>query len=63
MDAVEPETLKEAMTRPNRHFWKMSAISEVKNLLSRNTLIPINRSKVKPKGMNLLPVKWVYKSK
>ena len=26
----EPKTLKEAMTRPNGHLWKISAISEVK---------------------------------
>ena len=28
-ESEEPKTLKEAMTRPNGHLWKMSTISEV----------------------------------
>ena len=56
-DAGEPETLKEAMTRPNVHLWKISAISEVNNFLSRKACIPTKRSVVKFKGINPVPVK------
>ena len=31
-DYGDTDTLKEAMTRPNGNLWKMSAISEVKNI-------------------------------
>ena len=30
-----PDTLKESMTSPNGHLWKMSAILEVKNSIKR----------------------------
>ena len=43
-ESVEPETLKEAMTRTNRHLWKMSTISEVNNFLSRKAWITTKRS-------------------
>ena len=33
--AGKPKTLKEAIMKPNGHLWKMSTISEVKNILSR----------------------------
>ena len=33
MDAGEPETLKEAITRPNGNLWKISAIYEVNNFM------------------------------
>ena len=38
-DSGEPETLKEVMTRPNGHLWKMSTMSEVNNFLSRKAWI------------------------
>ena len=59
----EPENLKEAMSRPNRHLWKISAISEVNNFLSRKTWVTINILKLKAKGSNPLPAKWKSKSK
>ena len=31
MDSGEPDTLKEALTRPYGYWWKVSAISEVNN--------------------------------
>ena len=46
-DAVEPETLKEDMTRPNVHLCKMSVICEVNNFLSRKSRIPTKRSVMK----------------
>ena len=51
------------MTRPNGNLWKMSAISEVNNFLSRKALIPMKRSTVKSKDRKLVPVKLVFKSK
>ena len=45
----EPEILKEAMTGPNGHLWKISAISEVNNFMSRKSWIPTKRSVVKSK--------------
>ena len=39
-DSGQQETLKEAMTRPNRHLWEMAAISEVKHFLSKKAWIP-----------------------
>ena len=62
MDAGETETLKEAMTRLNGNLWKMSAISEVKNFLSRKAWIPTKRIVVKSKGIIPVPVKWEFKS-
>ena len=62
-DAGEPETPKEAMTRPNGHLWKMSTISEVNKILPRKAWIPTKRCVVKPKGKKPVPVKWVFKSK
>ena len=62
-DSGEPDTLKEAMTRPNGHLWKMSSISEVNNFLSRKAWIPTKRSVIKAKGRKLVPVKWVFKIK
>ena len=41
----------------------MSAISEVNNCMSIKSWIPINRSKLKSKGITKVPVKWVFKSK
>ena len=63
MDSGEPETLKEVMTRPNGHWWKMSVISEENDFLSVKAWIPTQRSVVKSKGRKLILVKWVYKSK
>ena len=63
MDSGEPDTIKEMMTRPNGHFWKVSAISEVNNFLSRKTWIPTKRSAVKAKVRNSVPSKWVFKSR
>ena len=51
------------MTRPNGNLWKMSAISEVNNFLSRKAWIPTKRIVVKSKGRKPVPVKWVFKSK
>ena len=51
------------MSRLNVHLWGISAISEVNSFLSRKAWIPINRSKLKAKGRNPVPVKWVFKSK
>ena len=62
MDEGEPETLKEAMTTSNGHLWKMSAISEVKNFLSRKAQIPIKKIISKAKGRNTVPVKCVFNS-
>ena len=62
-DTGEPYILKEAMAIPNRHLWKMPAISEVNNFLSRKAWITIKRIKVKAKDINPVPVKWVFKSK
>ena len=59
----EPETLKEAMTRPNGNLWKMSEISEVKSFLSRKAWILKKISAIKSKGRNPVPFKWVFKSK
>ena len=41
----------------------MSAISEVKKILSRKEWIPIKISTVKAKVRNTVPVKWVFNSK
>ena len=62
-DDGEPETLKEAMTRPNGNLWKMSAILEVKHVLSRKSWIITKRSVVKAKGIRSIPAKWVFSSK
>ena len=63
VDSGEPDTLKEAMTRPNGKFWKMSAILEVNNFLSRKAWILTKISVVKSKGRKPVPVKWVLKIK
>ena len=51
-DSGQQETLKEAMTRPNRHLWEMAAISEVKHFLSKKAWISTKRSIMKAKGRN-----------
>ena len=51
------------MISPNVNLWIMSVISEVNNFLSRKSWIQTNRSVVKSKGRNLVPVKWLLKSK
>ena len=51
------------MTRDNGHFWKLSAISEVNNFISRKALIPTKGSVIKAKGKNPVPVKWVLNSR
>ena len=48
---------------PNVHLWKMSAISELNNFLSGKAWILIKRSKLKFKGRNLVPIKWLLNSK
>ena len=63
MDAGEPKTLKEEMSRPRRNLWKMSDISEVNNFLSRKAWILINRSTVKAKNSKPVPMKRLFKSK
>ena len=50
------------MSRPNGHLGKMTAISGVKNT-SRKAWITIKRRKIKAKGINPVPVKWLFKSK
>ena len=62
MDAGEPKTLKEAVTRSNLHQWKMSAISEVKHFLSIKAQITITKIILKAKGINPVPVKCVFNS-
>ena len=62
-DSGEPEALKEEIIRPNLHSWKISAIFEVNNFLSRKSWIPINRSILKEKRIKSLPVKWVFNSR
>ena len=62
-DNGEPETLKEAMTRPNGNLWKMSVISEVNDFLSIKAWIPTKRRVVKVKRRKPVPFKWVFKSK
>ena len=51
------------MARPNRHLWKISAISEVNNFLSRKEYILRKRSVVKDKGRKPVTVNWEFKSK
>ena len=62
-DNGEPDTLKEAMMRPNIYLWKISVISEVKILMSRKAWILTKRSVIKAKVRKLVPAKWVFKSK
>ena len=62
-DSREPETLKEAMTRPNGYLWKMSSISEVHIFLLRKACIPKKRIVLKEKIINTIPAKWVFKIK
>ena len=52
MDAVEPDTLKEPMTKPSGNLWQMSEISEVKTFLSRKAWILIKIRTVKSKCRN-----------
>ena len=51
------------MPIPNEFFWKMSAIYEINNVLSRKAWILIKKIKVKSKGENPVPVKWLFKGK
>ena len=62
-ESGEPDTLKEATTITNGHLWKISAINEVNNFLSRKAWILTKRSVAKEKGRKPVPVKWVLKSK
>ena len=62
-DPGDPNTQKEAMSRPNGHLWKMSAISDLNNFQSRKALIPIQRIKVKSKSRKPVTVKWLFNSK
>ena len=62
-DAGEPKTLKEVMTRPNGHLWKVSAISEVNNFILIKAWILTKINAVKEKGRTPAPVKWAFKSK
>ena len=62
-DAGERETLKEVMTRPNEHLWKLFVIPEVNNFLSRKAWIPANISVMKSIGIKPVSVKWVFKIK
>ena len=57
MDAGETETLKESMSRPNIHFCKISAISEVNHFLLRNAWNIINRIKIISKVRKPVPLK------
>ena len=59
----EPETLKEAMPRPNGYLRNISAISEVKTFLSRKAWILRKRSVLKAKVRKPVPVNWLFKSK
>ena len=59
----EPETLKEAMPRPNGYLRKNSAISEVKIFKSRKAWILRKRSVLKAKVRKPIPVNWLFKSK
>ena len=51
------------MSRPTVHSWKISAIYEVNNFLTRKSWIPIKMSKVKAKDRNPVPLKWEFSSK
>ena len=51
------------MSRKILNLWKMSAVSEINNFLSRKAWIPIKRSKVKAKRSKPVPMKWVFDSK
>ena len=62
-DDEGPETLKEAMTRPIGHLWKISVISEVKKFLSGESCITVKIRVVKDKSRNPVPIKWVFNSK
>ena len=62
-DAGKLDTLKEAITRPNVHIWRMSTISEGNFFLSRKAWITIKRIKVKPKVRNPVLVKSVLNIK
>ena len=57
-DSGEPDTHKKAMTRPNGHPGKISAISEANNFLSIKAWIKTKISVVKAKGRKPIPVKW-----
>ena len=61
-DSGEPKTLKDSMTSPNGHLWKMSVITELNHILSRNTWITTKRSVVIGKGRKPVPIEWVLKS-
>ena len=63
MNDGDPETLTEAMTRPNVHLWEMLRISEVNNFLSRKAEVLMKISVGQYKGRNSVPVKWIFKSK
>ena len=63
MDAGEPYTLKEEMTRPNGNLQKMSEISEVNNCLSRKAYIPTKRSIVISKVRKPAPINCIFNSK
>ena len=62
-DAGESEFLKEKMTRPNGHLWKMSSISEVDHSLSIKAWIPTKMSSIKARRRKPVPVKWLFNSK
>ena len=62
-DAGEPETLKEAMTRPNGNLWKISVVSKRNGFLSRKVWIPTNRCVVNSKCINPVRVKLVLNIK
>ena len=51
------------MIRPKGNVWKISAISELNNFLSRNTWTTMNRSVMKAKVRKPVTYKWVFKSK
>ena len=55
MDTVEPDTIREVMSI-------QSGIYGVKIFLFRRAWTLIKRSRVKSKGRNPIPVKWVFKS-
>ena len=48
-DAGYHETLQEAMTSPNEHLWKISAIYEANTFLSRKAWIQTKRISVEDK--------------
>ena len=63
IDTGDPDTPKEKIFRPIGYLWKMSAVSEINNIISIKNLIPIKITTVKSKGRKIITILWAFKSK